>query len=89
MQKGLAPPDLLIILRCSIRGIRRRIKKRGRANEQAIPLTYIRKLNDLYDDWFQRWDQSRILEINTEDLDYISDFVHRFEVQRVLAPFLT
>ena len=88
MQKALAPPDLLIVLRCSIRGVRRRIRKRGRANEQTIPLKYLRDLGGLYDDWFANYSLSPILEINTEDLDYVSDFVHRIEVQRALEPFL-
>jgi deoxyadenosine/deoxycytidine kinase len=88
MQKALAPPDLLIVLRCSIRGVRRRIRKRGRANEQTIPLKYLRDLGALYDDWFAHYSLSPILEINTEDLDYVSDFVHRIEVQRALEPFL-
>ena len=88
MQKALAPPDLLIVLRCSIRGVRRRIRKRGRANEQTIPLKYLRDLGGLYDDWFAHYSLSPILEINTEDLDYVSDFVHRIEVQRALEPFL-
>ena len=88
MQKALAPPDLLIVLRCSVKGVRRRIKKRGRSNEQAIPLKYLRDLSALYDDWFSRYTLSPILEINTEGLDYISDFVHRIEVQKALEPFL-
>lgn len=88
MQRALAPPDLLIVLRCSVRGIRRRIRKRGRENEQNIPLKYLKELNALYEDWFERYTLSPILEINTEKLDYISDFVHRIEVQKALEPFL-
>lgn len=88
MQKALAPPDLLLVLRCSVRAIRRRIKQRGRANEQAIPAAYLKHLNRLYDDWFERWELSPVLEINTERTDYISDLVHRLEVQKAVEPFL-
>jgi len=88
MQQALAPPDLLLVLRCSVRGLRRRIKQRGRPNERAIPLKYLKELNTLYEGWFGRWDLSPVLEINTERLDYISDLVHRLEVQRALEPFL-
>ena len=88
MQRALAPPDLLIVLRCSIRGIRRRIRHRGRANEQAIPLKYLKQLNALYESWFERYTMSPILEINTEKLDYVSDLVHRLEVEKALEPFL-
>jgi deoxyadenosine/deoxycytidine kinase len=89
MCKALAPPDLLIVLRCSVKAIRRRVRKRGRANEQGIPTAYLKQLNTLYDEWFTRWDRCPVLEIDTERLDYIQDFVHRMEVQRALEPFLS
>ena len=37
MRRELPPPDLMIYLRCSLRAIKKRIKIRGRPNEQAIP----------------------------------------------------
>ena len=39
---ALHPPDLLIYLRASVRTIRQRIKVRGRPEEQAIPVSYLR-----------------------------------------------
>ena len=88
MKKALAPPDLLIRLDCSVRGVRRRIKQRGRAEEQEIPLRYLQLLHGLYDDWFHRYDLSPVLVINTEKLDYVGDLVDRLEVERALQPFL-
>ncbi len=88
MQNALAPPDLLIRLTCSVRAIRKRIRKRGRKNEQDIPAAYLKQLNVLYERWFENYDLSPVVEINTEKLDYISDFVDRLEVQRAMEPFL-
>jgi deoxyadenosine/deoxycytidine kinase len=88
MRTALAPPDLLIGLRCSVRALRRRIKQRGRKAEQTIPLTYLRQLDGLYDEWFTTWDASPTLMIDTEKLDYVSDLVHRMELQRAIEPFL-
>lgn len=88
MRRALAPPDLLIALRCSVRGIRRRIKRRGRPSEQGISLPYLRNLQALYDDWFERYDLSPVINIDTERLDYVSDLFDRLEVQRALAPFI-
>ena len=53
MKSVLRPPDLLIYLRCSVRAIRRRIKKRGRESEQSIPTVYLRRLNKLYEAWIE------------------------------------
>ena len=89
MQQALAPPDLLIRLECSVRAIRHRIRRRGRPEEQDIPLKYLKQLNALYDDWFARYDLSPVLVVNTEKLDYIGDLVDRLELQKALRPFLS
>lgn len=51
MKRTLQPPDLMIYLRCSVRAIRRRIQKRGRPSELAIPTVYLQGLNKLYEEW--------------------------------------
>ena len=51
----LRPPDLMIYLRADVRTVRRRIKLRGRPEEQSLPLPYLRRLHDLYEDWFARY----------------------------------
>lgn len=88
MRESLRPPDLLIHLRCSVRAIRRRIKQRGRPSEQAIPSSYLRKLNDLYEDWIGRWDDSPLLIWDSERLDYVEDMVHRLEFHQAVERFL-
>lgn len=84
----LQPPDLLIALRCSVRAIRRRIRQRGRAYEQDIPLAYLRALNGLYDEWIARWDRCPVLDWDTERLDYLGDLVGRIEFNRAIERFL-
>ncbi len=88
MRANLQPPDLLIYLRCSVRAIRRRIKERGRAAEQAIPASYLRRLNGLYEDWTTRYDMSPMLIWDTERSDYLRDLVDRIEFHRAVDKFL-
>lgn len=88
MRRALQPPDLMIYLRCSVRGIRRRIKKRGRPSEQAIPLPYLRRLNDLYEDWMARYDLSPKMVWESDDADYLTDLVDRLEFKKSLERFL-
>ncbi len=88
MKESLRPPDLLIHLHCSVRAIRRRIKQRGRASEQAIPSSYLKNLNDLYGDWIGRWDDSPVLVWDSERLDYVEDMVHRLEFNQAVERFL-
>ena len=43
---------------------------------------------EIYERWFETYDLSPVVEINTEKLDYISDFVDRLEMQKAMEPFL-
>jgi deoxyadenosine/deoxycytidine kinase len=88
MKEALQPPDLLIYLRCSVKSIRARIRKRGRKSEQEIPTTYLRRLNTLYEDWIDRYDQSPVLVWDSERMDYLTDIVDRIEFKRQMDRFL-
>ena len=88
MSQVLRPPDLLIYLRCSVRAIRQRIKTRGRASEQKIPTTYLKRLNNLYEDWVERYDASPVLVWDSERMDYLTDLVDRIEFREQLQTFL-
>ena len=85
---SLAPPDLLIYLRASVRTIRKRIKLRARPEEQSIPLPYLRSLNELYERWFANYRRSTTLVLETDKLDYINDLVHRLDVRQTIEKFL-
>ena len=83
---AIRPPDLMIYLRCSMRPLRQRIRLRGRKMEQDVPLAYLKRLERLYEGWIENYDLSEVLVIETDQLDYIHDFVHRLDVmQRIEA----
>lgn len=84
----LRPPDLLIYTRCSVRAVRRRIRLRGRPEELAVPLNYVRRLHDLYESWFERYDLSPSLVIPTDRLDYLTDLVHRIDLLDAIERFV-
>jgi deoxyadenosine/deoxycytidine kinase len=77
MKAELRPPDLMVYLRCPVGALRRRIQRRGRGYEQAIPTTYLRALDRLYEEWFTRYDRSPTLVIDTSEVDYVEDLFHR------------
>jgi len=83
---AIRPPDLMIYLRCSMRTLRKRIQLRGRDMEQAIPLAYLKRLQQLYEDWLESYRLSEILVLETDKLDYINDMVDCLDVmERVEA----
>ncbi|MCC6746494.1 MAG: deoxynucleoside kinase [Deltaproteobacteria bacterium] len=78
--RALRPPDLMIYLRTDLRTISQRIKLRGRPEEQSVPLAYVRRLNQLYEEWFSRYDKSPVLILQTDKLDYVTDLVDRLDL---------
>lgn len=88
MQQAIQPPDLMIYLRCSVRTIKKRIKQRGRASELDLDTRYIRNLNKLYEDWISRYTLSPVLIWDSDNMDYISDLVHRIEFHETIRKVL-
>jgi deoxyadenosine/deoxycytidine kinase len=90
LKAELRPPDLLIYLRCPLKTLLKRIKKRGRAFEQSIPRTYLAALETLYEEWFASYTLSPTLVIDSERLDYIERLFDRQEliqtINRILPP---
>jgi deoxyadenosine/deoxycytidine kinase len=84
----LRPPDLMIQLSCPVRTLRKRIRLRGRAMEQDIPMAYLQRLNRLYQDWFKRYDLSPVLKLETDQLDWLTDLVDRVDLFRRIERYL-
>ena len=78
--RALRPPDLMIQLRCPVRTLRQRIRARGRSFEQDMPAEYLRRLNRLYEDWFERYDLSPVMRLEIDRLDYLTDLVDRVDL---------
>jgi deoxyadenosine/deoxycytidine kinase len=85
---AIRPPDLMIYLRCSMRTLRKRIRLRGRAMEQDVPLSYLKRLDRLYEQWVASYDLGEILVLETDKLDYINDLVHRLDVMERIEAML-
>jgi len=85
---AIKPPDLMIYLRCSMRTLRKRIKLRDREMERDVPLAYLRRLERLYEAWIESYNLSEVLVLETDNLDYIHDLVHRLDVMERIEAML-
>lgn len=85
---SLRPPDLMIYLRCPVRTLKARIRLRGRKMEQDIPTAYLKRLNDLYENWFERYTLSPVLVLPTDTLDYVTDLVDRADLFKQIEKHL-
>ena len=80
LRDEIQKPDLMIYLRCPLKTLVQRIRKRGRAFEQRIPRKYLAALEQLYEEWFERYDLSPRLVLPTDRLDYVERLFDRLEV---------
>ena len=88
MVSAIKPPDLLIYLNCPLRSLKKRIDKRGRVMEKKLPDEYLKKLETYYKRWLSKYDRSPVLELSTEKMDYLEDFIHRNDLLNTISGYL-
>lgn len=88
LNRSLKPPDLLIFLRCSFKALKKRILLRGRTMEQNIDEAYLKRLNRLYTNWFNKYDLSPVIEINSDKIDYVTDLTHQIDLLKMIDRIL-
>ncbi len=73
IEKALRPPDLMIYLKAEVSTLKRRIANRGRDYESSIEDDYLEQLNKLYDSWTSNYGLSKIVTIQTDELDFVNN----------------
>lgn len=72
----LPPPDLVLYLRASLLTLKSRISLRGRDYEQRITPDYLAQLNELYEEWIDRFSLCPVLTIPADEIDYVAHPEH-------------
>jgi deoxyguanosine kinase len=73
LEKQVPRPDLVVYLQASTEVLLRRIAKRGRPYEFNMDSGYIALVNEAYNHYFFHYEQSPLLVINTDGIDFVSD----------------
>jgi len=73
LEKNVSSPDMVIFLQSDTDRLMLNIKKRGREYEKSIDWKYIDALNQIYNEFFFRYDKSPLLIINTNDIDFVQN----------------
>lgn len=71
MSELVQPPDLLIYLRASVPTLVNQIQLRGREFENTISIEYLKRLNERYESWINRYDLGKKLIINVDTTNFI------------------
>ncbi len=67
----LPPPDLIVYLRASVPTLQERIRMRGRDFEQEVSAEYLGQLNQLYEEWLERFSSGPVLTVPSDNLDFV------------------
>ena len=73
MEKNIVKADLVIYLQSSSKQLMEYIRRRGRNIEKNISEEYIRALNELYNKFFFHYNETPLLVINTDSIDFVHD----------------
>jgi len=71
-----------------MRTLRKRIRLRGRPMEQDIPLSYLKRLESLYEEWIGNYRLGEVLVLDSDRLDFVSDLVDRQDVRERMEALL-
>ena len=73
LEKNIIIPDMVIFLQADTDRLMYNIKIRGRLYEKSIEWSYIDSLNQVYNEYFFRYDKSSLLIINTNEIDFVNN----------------
>jgi deoxyguanosine kinase len=76
LEGKIVVPDLVMYLQTSPDVLLDRIRRRGRSFERGIPEDYLRALNDAFNHFFFHYDDSPLLIVNTDRLDFAASRTH-------------
>jgi deoxyadenosine/deoxycytidine kinase len=71
MEKDIVKADLVIYLQSSTKHLMELIRRRGRKIEKNINDDYIQALNELYNNFFFHYNETPLLVINTDEIDFV------------------
>ena len=76
----IKPPDLILYLRASVPTLVNQIQNRGRKYEDNIRLDYLKRLNERYEAWVESYNNGKMLIIEADHYDFLSNPGHLREV---------
>jgi len=86
LEPKIVRPDLVIFLQANTDALVRRIKQRARHFESEINYDYVAEVNESYNQFYFRYNETPLLVINTSDIDFVH---HRDDLDDLLKQILS
>jgi deoxyadenosine/deoxycytidine kinase len=71
LAEGVPKPDLVVYLQASTEILMKRIRQRGRVEENGLSEEYLAEVNRAYNHYFFHYTQTPLLVVNTTDVDFV------------------
>ena len=72
LERDVANPDLVVYLQSDTNRLMANVRRRSRSYEVNMDWKYLDALNQLYNEFFFRYDRGPLLIINANDLDFVN-----------------
>lgn len=73
LERNIIRPDIVIYLQADTDVLMKNIEKRGRSMEKNITWEYIDALNQVYTEYFFRYQDTPLVIINTNNIDFVEN----------------
>ena len=73
LEKDVVTPDLVVYLQADTSRLMKNIKKRGREFEKDVTFDYIDVVNQKYQEFFVNYEDTPLLIINTNNIDFVEN----------------
>ncbi|SUZ69661.1 uncharacterized protein METZ01_LOCUS22515 [marine metagenome] len=73
LEKDVVKPDLVVYLQADTSRLMKNIKKRGRKFEKGVTFDYIDVVNQRYQEFFVNYEDTPLLIINTNNIDFVEN----------------
>jgi len=73
LSRDIPVPDIVIYLQADTDVLMERIKKRGRIYERNMNKNYIKKLNEIYNDYFFHYEKSPLIIVNANNVNFLTN----------------
>ena len=76
LSREVSKPDLIVYLQARTDILMERIEKRGRAFEAGMDIDYIEKLNQAYNYFFFHYNDTNLMVVKTDEIDFVEHPQH-------------
>ena len=73
LERNIIRPDIVIYLQADTNVLMKNIEKRGRSMEKNVTWEYIDALNQVYTEYFFRYQDTPLVIINTNNIDFVEN----------------